>query len=84
MGTEAAEEVIRARTKGYVVFGETLASTLGVDGRKYWDKNWDRAASAVMSPTLSPDPECKWKMMKYLAMNALHTVGTDNCTFSLA
>ena len=32
---------------------------LGVDGRKYWDKNWDVAAGAVMSPSLSPDPSCK-------------------------
>ncbi|EGR32979.1 hypothetical protein IMG5_064870 [Ichthyophthirius multifiliis] len=84
MGTEAAEEVIRARQKGFPIFGETLASTLGIDGRKYWDKNWDVAAGAVMSPSLSPDPECKVKMMKYLAMGAIHTVGTDNCTFSQA
>jgi hypothetical protein len=55
---------------------------LGIDGRKYWDKDWDVAAGAVMSPSLSPDPECKVKMMKYLAMGAIHTVGTDNCTFS--
>lgn len=82
MGTEAAEEVIRARQKGFQVFGETLASTLGIDGSKYLDKNWDVAAGAVMSPALSMDPECKVRMMKYLAMGAVHTVGTDNCTFS--
>ncbi|KAL4441392.1 hypothetical protein ABPG74_013687 [Tetrahymena malaccensis] len=84
MGTEAAEEVIRARQKGCQVFGETLASTLGIDGRHYLDKNWDVAAGAVMSPALSMDPECKVRMMKYLAMGSIHTVGTDNCTFSEA
>jgi dihydropyrimidinase len=57
---------------------------LGVDGLKYFDKNFDVAAGAVMSPSLSIDPECKVRMMKYLAMGALHTVGTDNCTFSEA
>ena len=41
------------------------------------------AAGAVMSPALSLDPNCKVRMMKYLAMGAIHTVGTDNCTFSL-
>lgn len=35
-----------------------------------------------MSPSLSMDPECKVRMMKYLAMGSIHTVGTDNCTFS--
>ena len=29
MGSEAADVVIRAKAKGNVVFGETLASTLG-------------------------------------------------------
>lgn len=37
-----------------------------------------------MSPALSMDPECKIRMMKYLSMGAIHTVGTDNCTFSQA
>ena len=30
MGTEAAEMLVRARSKGFPIFGETLAATLGI------------------------------------------------------
>lgn len=81
MSKEASEEVMRARNKGLLVYGETLASTLGTDGTKLFDKNWDVAARYVMSPCLSPDPTTKTHMMKFIQSGIIDVVGTDNCTF---
>lgn len=81
MSKEASDEVMRARNKGLLVYSETLASTLGTDGTKLFDKNWDVAARYVMSPCLSPDPTTKTHMMKYIQSGIIDVVGTDNCTF---
>jgi dihydropyrimidinase len=81
MSKEASEEVVRARNKGLLVYSETLAATLGTDGTKLWDKDWDVAARYVMSPCLSPDPNTKTQIMKYIQSGMIDVVGTDNCTF---
>lgn len=72
---------MRARNKGLLVYSQTLASTVGTDGTKLWDKDWDVAARYVMSPCLSPDPTTKTHIMKYIQSGIIDVVGTDNCTF---
>jgi dihydropyrimidinase len=72
---------MRARNKGLLVYSETLASTVGSDGTKLFDKNWDIAARYVMSPCLSPDPTTKTHIMKSIQSGIIDVVGTDNCTF---
>jgi len=72
---------MRARNRGLLVYGETLAATIGTDGSKMFDKDWDVAARYVMSPPLNPDPMVKTQMMKYLNSGVIDVVGTDNCTF---
>jgi dihydroorotase-like cyclic amidohydrolase len=81
MCRESAEEVLRAKNKGLLVYGETLAATLGTDGSKLWDRDWDVASRYVMSPSLNPDPKVKTQLMKYLGSGVIDLVGTDNCTF---
>lgn len=81
MSRESTQEVMRARNRGLMVYGETLASTIGTDGTKLWDEDWDVASRYVMSPCLSPDPTTKVQIMKYLQSGVIDTVGTDNCTF---
>ncbi|MFM7855854.1 MAG: hypothetical protein ACKO96_29025, partial [Flammeovirgaceae bacterium] len=39
MSKNAADEVIRARNNGNILFAETLAAALGIDGRELWNKN---------------------------------------------
>jgi dihydropyrimidinase len=56
MKMSAAKEIRRAKKKGYVVFGEALAAGLAIDGKGYWDKDWDKAASYVMSPVIDDNP----------------------------
>lgn len=56
MKQSAANEVRRAKKKGYVVFGETLAVSLATDGSHYWDEDWDKAARNVMAPALCDNP----------------------------
>jgi dihydropyrimidinase len=72
---------MRARNRGLLVYGETLAATIGTDGSKLFDKDWDVAARYVMSPSLNPDPKVKTQIMKYLNSGVIDVVGTDNCTF---
>lgn len=58
-----------------------MAATIGTDGTKLFDKDWDTASKYVMSPCLSPDPTTKEQIVKYLNSNVIDVVGTDNCTF---
>ena len=81
MSKEASDEVMRAKNKGLLVFAETLASTLGTDGTKLWDKDWDVASRYIMSPCLSPDATTKTHIMKGIGSGIINTVGSDNCTF---
>ena len=37
MSRESSQEVMRAKNRGLMVYGETLASTIGADGQKLWD-----------------------------------------------
>lgn len=82
MKKSAAEEIRRAKKKGYVVYGEALAAGLGTDGSHYLDKDWDHAAGFVMSPTIDMNPQTKEFEMRLLQTHDLDTIATDNCTFS--
>ncbi len=82
MSEKACEEIARARARGNILFGETLASALGTDGRQYWNPDWQTAANHVMSPPLNPSPETKRHLMHALEAGVLQAVSTDNCTFS--
>lgn len=84
MSKDAGEEVQRGRNKGNILFAETLASALGIDGTKIWDEDFDIAAGNVMSPPINPDPKTKTELMKMLQSGNIHTVATDNCTFCQA
>lgn len=79
---EAADAVTRARLRGQRVFGETLAGFLTVDDSVYYDKDWDFAASHVMSPCFKPKghPEALWKALQ---AGNLQVIGTDHCTFTV-
>ena len=66
MKKSAAQEIRRAKKKGYVVFGEALAAGLGVDGSHYLNPDWDHAAGYVMSPVIDQDPTTKEFEMKLL------------------
>lgn len=69
MSASAAEEIRSARQRwgNKFIFGEALASGLGVDGRHYYHKCWRHAAGFVMSPPLRPDENTKKILMKMLA-----------------
>lgn len=82
MKKEAADEIVRAKRKGFVVYAEALAAGLGVDGSHYWDPDFDKAASYVMSPAIDEDPTTKEYEMRLLATHDLDTTATDNCTFT--
>lgn len=82
MKPSAAEEIRRAKKKGYVVYAEALASGLGVDGLKCHDHDFDKASAYIMSPALDDNPLTKKLLFKLLATHDLDTTATDNCVFT--
>ncbi|CEF59653.1 Dihydropyrimidinase-related protein 2 [Strongyloides ratti] len=82
MSKGAADEIATARMNGQVVFGEPIAAGLALDGKVYYNKDWEMAARYVMSPPLSRKEETKVELMKMLASGQLQLTATDNCTFN--
>jgi len=78
----AAEELIKFRRRGGVVWGEVLASALACDGNEVFNKDWNKAAGFVMSPPISCTPGNKEYLMNLLQSGDLKTTATDNCTFN--
>lgn len=83
MSKSSADIISEKRRKGCIVFGETLAASLGTDGTPCFDKCWQRSAAYIMSPPLRPDPTTPPYLMDLLANGDLQVTGSDNCTFSL-
>ncbi|XP_072046055.1 dihydropyrimidinase-like [Amphiura filiformis] len=82
MSKTSADEVLKARKLGKVVFGEPVAAGLATDGTHYYHKDWCHAAGHVMSPPLRDDPTTPAYLMDLLANGDLQVTGTDNCTFN--
>ncbi|KAK6635826.1 hypothetical protein RUM44_001080 [Polyplax serrata] len=82
MSRAAAEAVALARSRGNVVFGETLAAALGTNGTNYRSDNFEHAAGHVLSPPLRFDPDTQETMVKFLVSNGLQLTGSDHCTYS--
>lgn len=77
----ANDEIVKAKRNGNVVFAEALAAGLGVDGRHYWNPDWDHAAGYVMSPAIDCDPATKEYQMRLIHTHDIDTTATDNCAF---
>lgn len=84
MSREAAEAVVLARTRGNVIFAETLAAALSTDGRAYKHTCWEHAAGHVLSPPLRSHPSTPETLMRFLSSNGLQATGSDHCVFSLS
>jgi len=79
---ETADAIARARAEGQRVYGEPLAQYLCLDDSVYQSKDWDFAASRVMSPPFRSKghQEALWAGL----MNGqLQVTATDHCTFLL-
>ncbi|XP_068916730.1 dihydropyrimidinase isoform X2 [Tenebrio molitor] len=74
--TEESGHIIGdVRSKGQAVFGEVLASSIGVIGDP-------RNANLVTSPAIRSRPETPSQLLGLLASDVLQVTGSDNCTFN--
>ncbi|XP_018355934.1 PREDICTED: dihydropyrimidinase isoform X2 [Trachymyrmex septentrionalis] len=78
----AADVVSAKRSDGIIVFGETLASTIGIDGSEQYGKDVERARRFITNPPLRPDPTTPAYLTEHLAQDNLQVTGSDNCTFN--
>ncbi|KAK2585212.1 hypothetical protein KPH14_009917 [Odynerus spinipes] len=78
----AADAVSAKRAEGVVVFGETLASHVGIDGTEQYGKDIEKARRFVTSPPLRPDSTTPAYLIEHLAQDGLQVIGSDNCTFN--
>lgn len=83
MSRSAAEAVTLARSRGNVIYGETLGAAIGADGRAYKHECWEHAAGHILSPPLRPDPDTPDSILRFLVSNGLQLTGSDHCTFTL-
>lgn len=63
----AADVVSAKRSDGIIVFGETLASTIGIDGSEQYSKNMEKARRFITNPPLRPDPTTPAYLTEHLA-----------------
>ncbi|XP_006565931.3 dihydropyrimidinase isoform X1 [Apis mellifera] len=78
----AADVVSSKKSEGVVLFGETLASTVGIDGSEQYGKDIEKARRYVTSPPLRPDSTTPAYLIEHLAQDGLQVTGSDNCTFN--
>lgn len=78
---KAYQEILRAREQGQTVYAETCPQYLLLDDSAYSKPDF-RGAVYVCAPPLrkKEDQECLWQAMKE---NAIQTVATDQCSFTL-
>uniref|UniRef100_A0A182MQI7 dihydropyrimidinase n=1 Tax=Anopheles culicifacies TaxID=139723 RepID=A0A182MQI7_9DIPT len=75
----AAEQLSLAKRRGLVVYGETLASSLGCT---LTNVKPNALVYYTTSPPIRKDPETPRHLVKFLALDDLQTTGSDNCTFN--
>ncbi|KAK0074485.1 hypothetical protein PV325_008277 [Microctonus aethiopoides] len=83
LSTKSAADVISAkRGDGYVLFGESIAASVGIDGSAQYGNDMNKGRLCIMSPPLRPDPTTPIDLIEKLAQDGLQCTGSDNCTFN--
>ncbi|XP_043283478.1 dihydropyrimidinase isoform X2 [Venturia canescens] len=82
MSKSAADVISAKRSDGAVVFGEPVASSVGIDGGEQYGQDVDKARRFVTCPPLRPDPTTPAYLVEKLAEDGLQVTGSDNCTFN--
>ncbi|XP_075218626.1 collapsin Response Mediator Protein isoform X2 [Lycorma delicatula] len=74
--SKSSADIIAERREKQKVFGETLASSVSIDGMEpsFW---------LTTSPPIRADPSTPSYLISLLASDGLQLVGSDNCTFTL-
>lgn len=73
--TQSVEILAEKRSDGQAVFGEVLASALGLVGD-------NRSVALITCPPVRSNPNIHNQLMELLASDTLQVTASDNCTFS--
>ncbi|XP_008210684.1 dihydropyrimidinase isoform X2 [Nasonia vitripennis] len=82
MSKSVADVVSAKRADGAPIYGEPLASSLGIDGAEQYGRDVVKARRLVTCPPLRPDPTTPAYLVEQLAQDGLQVTGSDNCTFN--
>jgi dihydropyrimidinase len=77
------DAIRRAKMAGQRVYGEPLVQYLVLDDSEYQNKDWDHAATRVMSPPFR-NKKHQDSLWAGLQSGTLSVVATDHCAFMLA
>jgi dihydropyrimidinase len=77
------DAIRRAKMAGQRVYGEPLVQYLVLDDSEYQNKDWDHAATRVMSPPFR-NKKHQDSLWAGLQSGTLSVVATDHCAFKLA
>lgn len=67
MSKSAADMISAKKADGYVVYGEPLASSVGIDGSDQYGKDINKARCIITNPPLRPDPTTPAYLIEQLA-----------------
>ncbi|XP_051154972.1 dihydropyrimidinase isoform X2 [Leptopilina boulardi] len=82
MSKSAADVISAKKSDGYIIYGEPLASSIGIDGSDQYGKDIIKARCIITNPPLRPDPTTPAYLIEQLAQDGLQVTGSDHCTFT--
>lgn len=80
MSSSAADIIRRKKSRGSIVFAETIPAALACEGDEYWNPCWSHAAGFVCAPPVRKGQ--KAEMLSACVEDSLDVLASGHCTFN--